>query len=57
MRTGLVAIVCLLMAAVSAAQERQSPPLRFTLTDTYGRTVSSSDYEGSPVLIVFGSCW
>ena len=32
-------------------------PLRFSLTDTYGRRVSSDDYKGVPVLVEFGACW
>jgi len=31
--------------------------LEFSLMDSYGRQVSSQDYEGVPIFLEFGACW
>jgi len=31
--------------------------LEFSLMDSYGRPVSSQDYEGVPIFLEFGACW
>ena len=48
-----VAIVVLLIQALPAKAEK----LEFSLTDSFGRQVSSQDYEGVPVFLEFGACW
>jgi cytochrome oxidase Cu insertion factor (SCO1/SenC/PrrC family) len=52
-RISLAAIlVCLIFASPSEAEK-----LEFSLTDSYGRQVSSQDYEGVPIFLEFGACW
>jgi len=48
-----VAIVVFLIQALPAKAEK----LEFSLTDSFGRQVSSQDYEGVPVFLEFGACW
>jgi hypothetical protein len=31
--------------------------LEFSLMDSYGRLVSSTDYKGVPIFLEFGACW
>lgn len=31
--------------------------LDFCLMDSFGRKVSSQDYEGVPIFLEFGACW
>ena len=31
--------------------------LEFSLTDSYGRRVTSQDYTGVPLFLEFGACW
>ena len=35
----------------------ESEKLDFTLNDSFGREVHSSDYLGVPVFFEFGACW
>ncbi len=31
--------------------------LEFSLTDSFGRQVTSQDYTGVPLFLEFGACW
>jgi hypothetical protein len=35
----------------------EAEKLEFSLIDSYGRQVSSQDYEGIPIFLEFGACW
>ncbi len=48
-----IAIVICLIHAMPVKAEK----LEFSLTDSFGRQVSSQDYEGVPVFLEFGACW
>ena len=48
-----VAIVVFLIHALPAKAEK----IEFSLTDSFGRQVSSQDYEGVPIFLEFGACW
>lgn len=52
-----IALVVLVggVVAVFAMQKKQAP--EFTLSDTYGNSVSLSDYEGYPVVLDFWASW
>jgi len=47
-----IILVCLIFALPLEAEK-----LEFSLMDSYGRQVSSQDYEGVPVFLEFGACW
>jgi hypothetical protein len=35
----------------------EAEKVEFSLMDSYGRQVSSQDYEGVPIFLEFGACW
>lgn len=35
----------------------QTASLEFSLADSYGRQVTSQEYEGVPLFLEFGACW
>ena len=41
----------------TGAKALPDAPVTFSLSDAYGRTVSSQDYAGVPVFLEFGACW
>ena len=45
-------LLCLIFALPLEAEK-----LEFSLVDSYGRQVSSQDYEGVPIFLEFGACW
>lgn len=47
-----VILTGLIMSLPSKAEK-----LEFSLTDSYGREVSSQDYKGVPIFLEFGACW
>ncbi len=49
----LLAISINLVSGLSLKAEK----LEFSLTDSFGREVSSQDYKGVPVFLEFGACW
>ena len=62
LKAGLLAIVLILALATyialsTSAEALPDDPVTFSLSDTYGRIVSSQDYAGVPVFLEFGACW
>jgi hypothetical protein len=47
-----VTLICLVWALPLEAEK-----VEFSLMDSYGRQVSSQDYEGVPIFLEFGACW
>ncbi len=52
-KISLVAILICLIDALPLKAEK----LEFSLMDSFGREVSSHDYEGVPIFLEFGACW
>jgi len=47
-----IILMCLVWALPLEAEK-----VEFSLTDNYGRQVSSQDYDGVPIFLEFGACW
>ena len=47
-----VTLICLVWTLPLEAEK-----VEFSLMDSYGRQVSSQDYEGVPIFLEFGACW
>ena len=45
-------LICLVWTLPLEAEK-----VEFSLMDSYGRQVSSQDYEGVPIFLEFGACW
>lgn len=50
-------IFVLILKANKADEVNKGVKLEFSLMDSYGRLVSSQDYEGVPIFLEFGACW
>ncbi len=50
-------IFVLIFKANKADEVHKGEKLEFSLMDSYGREVSSQDYEGVPIFLEFGACW
>ncbi len=50
-------IFVLILKANQADEVNKGEKLEFSLMDSYGREVSSQDYEGVPIFLEFGACW
>jgi len=50
-------IFVLILKANKADEVNKGEKLEFSLMDSYGREVSSQDYEGVPIFLEFGACW
>jgi len=50
-------VFVLLLEANKADETYKDEKLEFSLMDSYGRQVSSQDYEGVPIFLEFGACW
>ena len=50
-------IFVLILEANKADEVNKGEKLEFSLMDSYGRQVSSQDYEGVPIFLEFGACW
>ena len=51
-------LIFVLILKVNKADEvSKVEKLEFSLMDSYGRQVSSQDYEGVPIFLEFGACW
>jgi hypothetical protein len=49
--------VAVILACLACALHSEAEELEFSLMDSYGREVSSQDYEGVPIFLEFGACW
>ena len=52
-KVACITIVACMIQALPAKAEK----IEFSLTDSFGRQVSSQDYEGVPIFLEFGACW
>ncbi len=50
-------IFVLILKANKVDEVNKGVKLEFSLMDSYGRQVSSQDYEGVPIFLEFGACW
>ena len=50
-------IFVLILKANRADEAYKAEKFEFSLIDSYGREVSSQDYEGVPIFLEFGACW
>jgi hypothetical protein len=50
-------IFVLILKANKTDEVNKVEKLEFSLMDSYGRQVSSHDYEGVPIFLEFGACW
>ncbi len=50
-------IFVLILKANKSDEVNKGVKLEFSLMDSYGREVSSQDYEGVPIFLEFGACW
>jgi len=50
-------VFVLILKANRSDEAYRAEKIEFCLMDSFGRQVSSQDYEGVPVFLEFGACW
>ncbi len=50
-------LASLFVTVLAMSQPVEAKQLEFSLTDSYGRKVTSQDYIGVPIFLEFGACW